>query len=906
MTTNGNKLNKKKIYNMIALGLGDTLVHRFIKEKSKALTMAGVKSASNIPTKLEKRVEFIANLFGKKQHLSILIDWILQQADLQTIADTPEALAKLADPSANQADDVSLAPYWTSVLVSYIHNPCSVEINAFLGETPKTPNTTENKIGQLGGDEVKYDLDAAIRLVKGEEVQISQDQLFLKCIRLLIRVVTKSFDEVSKELAELCADIEPDNRKLIELLEALLNRAKTSDPIIGRKTICAIDTLPKDIVGHDSYQVLGRMISQPTPGHRFFDIFGLVHEGQVYKLGKDEAKQVFPNRGSAVVFANKTAGHVIPYGSEWVLTIKLIEEAHEHSSKYQVTSIDHRLSEVVSVRHKSSEVDAVRGAIGKYMNSTGVIPVFELLDKILIPMANFPSNFDEPIGYLKTLVSYELDGRSLVIDELDAFSGYIDLSPPEIAIRRLFKVRSDLAGIPSLTKAHVAKLAELAGQETKVGLTESCVRRAQGHVDDLLARKEDIELVTAELLETPAVVQLLATEKQRILSEYRDSLDSHQQEVDRLLERKKKLEDDIKALHRQQDAKANQLGDALRNMFEKASGDGLKVLSDVALLSPFLSEKTGLPKTKVLPTLKTSGSPAREPKDLLGGVVSHSLRHGLSQSMVSHAISSSLANGLVVLFGKDAPIFQESIAGTLSGGLTATISLSSDMFGWGDVLSAPVTTSLADNPAISLGEFIALAQRSKLPCHISIVGANRIPLETYFPEMKAIAGHGGIGKVIIWRNLEGAFTSARVVSPIFFSLVFVRGKSTFQLEAPISTEVSITNCDASWDKRSSPDLTVKLYKTFVDTACNGSSENICSSSYANGDICQFMQVFTVPKSEADVLTSLGYRVGRASITDLELEADSLQSDLGERYLTYVRHQSNRLLSQLCEFEGGSL
>lgn len=905
MTINGNKLNKNKIQAMITLGLGDALVHRFIKEKSKTLTMAGVKSASNIPMQLEKRVEFIANLFGKRPHLSILSDWVLQQTGLQATVDSPEAMAKLADLGAKQADDPCFAPLWTSVLLSFIQNPDSVEINTFLGETPKAPRTTENEIRLRGWNDVKYDLDAAIRLAKGEEVPISQDQFFLKYIRVLIGVVTKSFDQVNKDLADLRADIEPSNKKAIELLEALLDRAKIPNQVIGRQKICAIDTLPKGIVGHDSYQVLGRMISQASPGHRFFDIFGIIHEGHVYKLGKEDAKQFFPNRGSAIIFANKTTGHVIPYGSEWVLNVSPIEGSHELSATYQVTSIEHKLSEVVSVRHGSSEVEAVRDAIGRYMNSACVIPVFELEDNVLIPIINFPPNFDEPIGSLDNLVSYEIDGRNFVIDALDGFSGYIDLSPPEVAIKRLFKVRSDLDGLPNITKAHVAKLAELAGQETKARLTESSLRRAQGHLDDLLARKDDIDLVISKLLETPAVAQSLDAERRRILSEYKDSLETHRQEVGEVLERKKKLESDIEALQKQHDAKANQLGNALRSMFERASGDGLKVLSEVALLSPFLGHKSDLPKPKGLLTLKASGIPAREPKTLLGGIVCYSLRHGLSQSLLAHAIASSLASGFVALFGKDALLYQESIAGTLSGGLTATVSLSSDMFGWGDLLSAPITTSHADNYAMSLGEFIALAQRSKLPCHISIVGANRIPLETYFPEMTAIAGPCGIGSVITWRSLEGAFTSARVVMPIFFSLVLVRGKSTFPLEDPISSEVAIINCDVSWDERTVPDLTIKVNNTYVDTASNAWGVRSRAPSSAQRWTCEFMQAFAVPTNDADVLASLGYRVGRASIADMESEAGRMQGDLGERYLSYIRHESNKLLTQLCESEGGN-
>jgi hypothetical protein len=899
MTTNGSKLCKGKVRAMIAHGFGDVLVHRFIKEKSKVLTMGGVKNASNIPKEGEKRIEFIANLFGKKDHLSILSSWVLQQDDLEAEIDTQEAMAKLADLNAKQADDPSLAPWWRSIFLTLMRDPDSVAINTFLGDAPSAPKKIVAKHRQEGDGE-GLDLDAAFRIAKGEAVQISKDQYFLKFISILTGIITKSFDEVSKDLAELRADSRPDTKKLVEVLEALIERASPPRHVIGRQTRSAIHSLPDGINGHDCYQVLGKMATPQIQGHRFFEIFAVIHEENVYKLTKDGAKQLFPQRGSAIIFANKLYGKAVPQWSEWVLTIKKIEDGDTHTAEYEVASIDRKLSEVIGLRHASSEADAVRDQIKRFSPTAGVIPVFELADKILIPTPNFPPNFDEPIGYLETLVTYELDGRNLVVDEISGGSGYVDLSPPEVVIRRLFKARADLDGVPKITKAQVTKLTELASQEARSGVLGSSLHRAQGHIDALLGRKQEVELAIQELLGTPIVSESLEAEKQRILSEYRDSLDSHRQELAGLQEDKKKLEKEIEAFRKQQEAQASQLGAHLRDAFEKASSDGLKVLSDVALLSPFLGGKPRLAKPKALPALKAAGTPAREPKNLLGAIVCYSIRHGLSQPVLSHAIASSLACGLVGLFGKSAPLFQQSIAGTLSGGLTATVSLSSDMFGWRDVLSAPVATSLPDAPAMNVGDFIALAQHSRLPCHVSVVGANRIPLETYFPELALIAGFGGIGNVITWRNIDEVFSSVSVLMPIFISLVFIRGKSTFQLEAPVSSELAIINCDAKWDQRVEPDPTMKISGTYVDMAGNGGyMEN------AQETASEYMQALHVPKNEADVLTSLGYRVGRASIGEMELKAGNLQGDLGERYLSYVRHEGNKFLSQLCESEGSN-
>ena len=904
MTAKGSKLFKGKMQALVSIGLGKANVHRFIKDKSIALTMAGVRNAKNVPNEFERRVEFIATLLEHPEHAAIFLDWIAEHKVLEATIEATDAIHQLAAMEPKSAIGPGHEHLWRSILFSLAANPNSMEIRAFLNDVPKEPTHGSDKPEKGEG---RRELDEALRVANGEPVAEPKDPLLTTFITGIAAIVEGNQDAVEKAFGELGSNSKPVAKQYAALFEALLQRRLGAR--LGRAGLEVRDSrrsLPAGISRQEQYQVLGRMISPIAPGHRFFDIFAVIHEGGVHKLGKAEAESLFPRRGSAILFASKAAGQVVPVGSEWILTLKLIDETHDHASQYEVASIDRRLSEVLPINHKSSEPDKIRAAISSYRPSASAAPVFELADGYLLPMGSFPPNFAEPIGYLEALVAYELDGRKLVVDGIGTADSFLDCSPPELSIKRLFKARSELDGIPQITKAQVARLADLAASEANDGCLGSSIRRAKGHVDDLLATKEEISLVVQELLATPTVNASLEAEKQRILAEFETSLEGHRQEMGALLGKKEQLEAGIKKLHEQQQAQASRLAEQIRGAFEKATGDGAKLLSSVALLAPFMRDKPEMARDDALPTIKASGTPAREATAILGGIVGFAHKHGLPQTVLCQVIASSIANGLVGLSGKATPLFQQAIAVTLAGKLSVTISLSGDMFGWSDVLNAPVSTSLQGYPAMTLGEFIALTQRSKVPVHVSIVGANRIPPESYMDELLSVAGFGGIGNAISWRRFDGKLCSARLVMPVFFSLTCVNGKSTFQISPPLAQILPFINCDADWDKRSPPNAGMQFNATYVEMGNHNDhakggfqflAENTHSFSVADA-IESILTGWAVPDGDARMLAGLSLKLGRVSREVLESEASHLQGGLGERFLAYVRHESNEQISEI--------
>jgi hypothetical protein len=902
MTIKGSQRFKEKVRALVELGLGEAKVHRFIKEKSKVLTMAGVRNSSNLPRDFDRRVEFIATLFEHREHTAVLLDWIRTHADFGATIDAADAMRELSAMEPKLAIDPDNAILWRSILVSLMSEPDSVEIKAFLDGPPKKPKHvpgTPDKEGPMGN------LDEAIRVAKGEVIPDRKEGLFTTFIGGVAEIAAGNRESVEKLVSDLGASQSPVARQYASLVSALLSRSANVLPC--RRGLEVRDTalsLPAGIAGQHQYKALGRMTSLPGAGHRFFEIFAVVHDDGVYRLDKPGAMKLFPHRGSAILFAGKAAANVVSWGSEWVLTLKLIDGSHEHTAQFEVASLDRRLGEVIPIHHKSSEPDKIRAAIGAHQLKSGMKPFFELADGYVMPVGSFPPNFDEPLGYLETLVAYELDGRKLIVDESDSFDGFIDCSPPEISVRRLFRARTELGDIPQITKAQIAKLADLAGQERKFGTIGSSIRRAQEHIDELLALKETVSSVVQDLLATPAVSESLELEKQRILTEYKGSVASQRQELDELLGKKQQVEAEIKRLNDQQEAQAGQLGKHLRDAFGKAAEDGVKVLSNVALLSPFLIGKQGVVTEDALGMAKASGTPARDPTAIFGGVVGFAHRHGLPTSVLCQAIASSIANGLICLSGAATPLFQQAIAVTLTGTLSATVSLSGDMFGWGDVLAAPVATSLPGCPAMSLGEFIVLAQRSKVPAHVSIIGANRIPPESYMAELLSVAGFRGIGNAISWRRSDGKLLSARLVMPVFFSLTFANGKATFQVSAPLSAMLPFINCDADWDPRPHRETSMQVSVTYVLMPNHGDHSNGGHSPNAEDEAAAYMKAWAVPEGDANVLARLSHRLGRASKEDLESEAGRLQGRLGERYLAYVRHEGTDLISDIFAPAGG--
>ena len=225
------------------------------------------------------------------------------------------------------------------------------------------------------------------------------------------------------------------------------------------------------------------------------------------------------------------------------------------------------------------------------------------------------------------------------------------------------------------------------------------------------------------------------------------------------------------------------------------------------------------------------------------------------------------------------------------------------MFGWGDILDAPVATSRDDLPAMSLGEFIALAQRSAVPAHVSIVGANRLPPESYFPEVLAIAGFGGLCKAISWKGFDGRFFTARLVSPIFFSMTFVYGKSTFQIGDPLSTMLPLINCDADWGRPPERMADVQVPVTYVVAPIHGDRVDGDHPPEAEYMASSFMKGWAVPDDEAEILAKLGYQLGRSGMAELESQANNMQGTIRDKYLVYLKNDGNEQLLEIFATSG---
>jgi len=516
MTKKGIRQPTGKISALISFGLGEGNVHQFIKEKHAVLTMAGARNASNLPQEINRRISFLEGLFDHQEQVDVLLSWVEALDQFVDATDPLEAIKELTALGPELALAPESTPFWQSILVGLSKEPTSQAIWSFLKQASKKTN---QKALQGTSGPCPQRLDEALRIASGDTVTAPKDPVFANFISGIAEMASGNRDAAEGALTELRSISGPTANEYAELASILLHRRfdATSCPR-GLEVRQAAAQLPNGLEGEEGFQALGRMMSLPGPGHRFFEIFALFHEGNVYKLGKTEAIRLFPTRGSAIAFAGKMVAQSIPMGSEWLLSLREIDGANEHPCHFSVEAIHHRLGEVISIPHKSSEPDLIRYAIGAANPSSGNIPVFELADGCLLPMVHFPPNFDEPLGFFHTLTCYETDGRRLVVDQIGKPVGFLDCAPPDIAIRRLFRARSDMTDLSKITKAQVAKLADLASKESDSGGFRSSVERAKLHVTNLLAANEEIAFVVQELLKDKDVLESLETEKGRILA----------------------------------------------------------------------------------------------------------------------------------------------------------------------------------------------------------------------------------------------------------------------------------------------------------------------------------------------------------------------------------------------------
>ncbi|TCS35616.1 hypothetical protein EDC30_11085 [Paucimonas lemoignei] len=784
MKIDTNELQDRR-YVMFLLGTKDAEISRCLEQSRKQLIVAGAK-ADTLPTKHEQKIKFILRLRDKA--LQVICKWLAENADFSGLPSVEEVLSEENHDKDNtsepNAEGEELHKFWRAILAAYVRTPRSAAVEEYL--KTKVPTVTAVNPAETA--------------------------------------------KASPPAPSTSAQEEP------------RATAATASCITSSKAIRLSATVVADPV---ELPVLAYRSHHLQSGQFFIDIVGLIQGDDLIELSAEEGTLLFPETGDATAFPG--TGPTFNSSFDGLSIWRVKHGNREKKTQFIVDTWLAHVYDVFNVPHPSTDPDKVRAWIQKlYTPASNIYPVFHLTDGLLVKIASDTSDprhadFDLPLHAYRAIHAIEWKGRTIIIKPLPAPDFKYDCAPPGTLVKRLFKQKSVVEGLPQITKNQLQVLAELAEQEADgKGIRQSTTRIAS-KLEEVFTSRDVLEEVFLEIMALPTVKSEINAAKARALEEHRKELAIEEKAVDALRIKKKSLEEEIERHKAANKREAADMAREIKKAFERASEESFKTLANVALLKPFLqpqqieaSNRNGETSTAPCPpvdrnasagsqdikatprNIEWKGAPLLDVKGLNLALAKRCIVEGLSQCFMKAIVSAAASQGVVGLLGAQQKVVARSLAALLSGGVTCRVSITGDMFGPADLLNAPAIVATDSVTGMALGEFLGLQQAAGKPSIVILDGANRAPPESYIPELLAATQPSPSNEALAWTDRKGNVKLVQLLTPVIFLLCFSSGRSTFPLVPPLAWNLPIFDTDSKWHDMLDPEDDVPVSESFID------------------------------------------------------------------------------------------
>ncbi len=648
----------------------------------------------------------------------------------------------------------------------------------------KLETSDENVLGSL--------LEGAIAATKGDQAA---------CERAKV-AITKSAGLIG-----------PDLNALISQFES--NEGRTGLRL--RKSLSQKNSLSVD---PELYSAVAEIRKILPSGQFFANVIGMMVEQDLLELSPADARNVYPLAGEILAFPNTISGH----HHEGELAIWRTERrTTDKQNKFIITALHARLYEVISVPHPSTEPDGLREwLLIFYQNLTANLPIFELSDGRLVRLPGDPKDtksikFEIPVDLYESLDAIELsNGRRFVVSPLPAAVQKLDCAPPITTIKRLLKIQKTGEQFPAFSRAQVDALSDLIKAEVDYPIMPSIARATErlGAISDL---KEQLDEVVAEMLSLPKVSQQIEEEKKSVVQKFAEEQSDYQEKLKKLKEEKIKLEGEISAAKKSIKAQEQELATHIKDKFQKAQNEGMETLAQVALFGGLIgvgqnSDSRLIKEAQHIGSRLASVETGTELTSLDAlkiALARVSYSSGMSPQLMSAVMSSGFACGAVGLIGENREAVVQMLSTVLAGGMRCRVSISVDMFSISDVLRSPALVKAGGHTiGMPFGEFLEVQSSLKRTSVVELVGANRMPPESYLPDLMDMLRTSITPSSVAWTTSDGNIKTTILHAPVLLLLSFLSGKSTFPLVSPLSTQVPCVAVDFPWGDEPQADKSV--------------------------------------------------------------------------------------------------
>jgi hypothetical protein len=549
----------------------------------------------------------------------------------------------------------------------------------------------------------------------------------------------------------------------------------------------------------ESVLAIGEVSMERPGGIQFIRIVGPIIDSLLYEMSYAEALRHYPTRGDAFR-AFDMSGPRLEVGDWCVIRV----EFHgTHSSHFVVTSVESRLYRLVDVPFSTTEVDALRDYVGSEAYSPSVLRLSNGV------FASAP-NIGQPqrkVGVIDTLEvhdslsGYELSGgRIFVRAPKSPAAKRIDLSPPLVSLRKIFKANASSSKFPDFTKDQVSELFAFsdAAREEKVSQSIPSLRTRLESVPDFRERLSEFE---TELLAIPSVKSFIDDVVQREKLELQNKISGEKQELARLVSEKKSKEATVRSLEAELESKRSNFRKELRKVYEDFKAKDERSLAEIIGLHEIMGgaaavrQRGAAQSELIIPSVISTKVSST---DHISGLLQRaSFVHRVSHRLLFSALVAARLSGIVGLIGGQRGRVLDALTQYIGGGVRCSVAVSGEIFSISDLMSSPASVRAAGSSvATSLGQFLSNRVDADGCAIVDINGVNRIAPEVVLPELKGLAVGGLDGEPMSWSAPDGRLYSVASGSGVIFFLNFVSGKSTFPICGGIARTLPLVVTDS--------------------------------------------------------------------------------------------------------------
>ncbi len=798
------------------------------KESKAKLIRAGAK-AQNLPKSNEQAIDLLLSL--SEDAMGIVRSWFHENVKFDKLRQPDLSLEILKTLPQNKTDSVELKDEWRSVLslfsesnvpsilIEFLDGRDSTKKKPIVPNPPAEPLSYAATVVEKDGFFVTKEMIQACQKSFSEDSKIPAGNMLAALLEGAIAATKRDQTACKKAkdaLVQVSGLLGPDLENLIRHLEN--NAAR-----IGLRLRKAISSKNFETLDPELHSAVAEITKTLPSGQFFAKVIGMVVEQDFVEVSLEDARDLYPLAGEIIAFPNSITGHHHDGDLGVWRTDRL---PTDKKNKFVIKSHVARVYEVVSVPHPSTDPDGVREwLLSSYGHSSTVLPIFELSDHLIIRLPGDikdPRQFkyENPVDLYESLEAFEFSGgRRFVLGPMPVATQKLDLAQSITIIKRLLKIHEASEQFPAFSRQQVEALTNLIKDQKDYPISSSVsrVRERLVAVSDL---KENLDEIITEMLSLPKVTKQLEVEKKFILQKFSDEQNEHLVELQKLKDAKVKLESEISITKKSFKSQEQQLVSLIKEKFQKAQQEGLETLAQSALFRGLIGyeHRTELPKVhNELLSIKSQleghdmGLQILSVGEMKTVLQRAAYATGFSAQLIAAVICSARTCGAVGLLGSKWEALAQVLSTVVAAGVRCTLSVSADMFSLSDLLRAPALIRAGNQSlGLPLGDFLHAQSSLGRSSVVELIGSNRVPPESYLPELIDLLRSTGSSNSVAWTDLRGQIKTTTLNAPVLLLLGYVSGKSTFTFDYPISNQVPIITIDTHWGDEPELDTSIEV------------------------------------------------------------------------------------------------